>query len=57
LTPNTTATSIMLVDMAAPKEIPTPIPDGGITNLFTMRATSGWGLRPEAITLLSAQYS
>ena len=56
LTPNMTSTSIMLCDMAAPKEIPTPIPDGGITTLFTLRSTSGWGIRPEALTLLSAIY-
>jgi hypothetical protein len=56
LTPNTTATSLMLTDVSAPTEIPTPIPDGGITTLYTMRSTSGWGLRPEAMYLLSAAY-
>jgi hypothetical protein len=56
LTPNTTATSLMLTDVSAPTEIPTPIGDGGITTLYTMRSTSGWGLRPEAITILSALY-
>ena len=56
LTPNLTSTSIMLCDMAAPKEIPTPIPDGGITTLFTLRSTSGWMIRPEALTILSAAY-
>lgn len=56
LTPNTTATSLQLVDVAAPTEIPTPIADGGITTLYTMRSTSGWGIRPEALTLLSAAY-
>jgi len=56
LTPNTTATSLMLTDVSAPTEIPTPIADGGITTLYTMRSTSGWGLRPEAMYLLSAAY-
>ena len=56
LTPNTTATTLQLVDVAAPTEIPTPIADGGITTLYTMRSTSGWGIRPEALTLLSAAY-
>jgi len=56
LTPNTTATSLMLCDMAAPKEIPTPLPDGGITTLYTLRSTSGWAIRPEALTILSAAY-
>jgi hypothetical protein len=56
LTPNQTATSLMLTDVSAPTEIPTPIADGGITTLYTMRSTSGWGIRPEAISLLSAAY-
>ena len=56
LTPNITATTLMLTDVSAPTEIPTPIADGGITTLYTMRSTSGWGLRPEAITVLSAAY-
>ena len=56
LTPNTTATSLMLCDVAAPTEIPTPLPDGGITTLYTMRSTSGWGIRPEGLTIISAAY-
>ena len=56
LTPNQTATTLMLTDVSAPTEIPTPIADGGITTLYTMRSTSGWGIRPEAISLLSAAY-
>lgn len=56
LTPNTTATALMLCDVAAPTEIPSPLPDGGLTTMYTMRSTSGWGLRGEAITVLSAQY-
>ena len=56
LTPNTTATSLMLCDVAAPTEIPTPIADGGITTLYTLRSTSGWGIRPEGMTIISAAY-
>ena len=56
LTPNTTATSLMLCDVAAPTEIPTPLPDGGITTLYTMRSTSGWSIRPEGMTIISAAY-
>ncbi len=56
LTPNQTATTLMLCDVAAPTEIPTPLPDGGITTLYTMRSTSGWGIRPEGMTVLSAAY-
>lgn len=56
LAPNIQATSLMLCDMAAPREIPTPLPDGAITTLYTLRSTSGWAIRPEAVTVLSAAY-
>lgn len=56
LAPNQTATSLQLIDVSAPTEIPTPIADGGVTTLYTQRATAGWVLRPEALTILSAQY-
>ena len=57
LAPNLTATSLMLCDVAAPSEYPTPIADAGITTLYTMRSTSGWGIRPEAMTILSASFA
>jgi hypothetical protein len=57
LAPNQTATSLMLCDVAAPTEVPSPIPDGGITTLYTMRSTSGWCIRPEALTILSASFA
>ena len=56
LAPNLTATNLMLVDVPAPTEIPTPIADGGITTMYTMRSTSGWGIRGEAMTILSAAF-
>lgn len=56
LAPNQTATTLMLCDMAAPKELPSPIPDGGITTLYSLRSTSGWALRPEGVVVLSAAY-
>jgi hypothetical protein len=56
LTPNTTATSLMLCDVAAPTEIPSPLPDGGLTTLYTLRSSAGWLLRGEAATVLSALY-
>lgn len=46
----------MYVDMAAPMEIPTPIPGGAIDVLAEMRASPGWGIRPEAITIISMAY-
>lgn len=57
LTPSITANSLMLCDMAAPREIPTPIAGGAIDVLSEMRSTSGWMLRPEALTIVSMQYS
>ena len=46
----------MYMDMAAPREIPTPLAGGAIDVVFEQRATSGWGIRPEAITVISMQY-
>lgn len=56
LTPGLGATTVQLCDMAAPREIPTPLPGGAIDVLSELRITSGWGLRPEAITIISMQY-
>lgn len=56
LAPGLSATTLQLLDMAAPREIPTPIAGGAIDILSELRTTSGWGVRPEAITILSAQY-
>jgi hypothetical protein len=47
----------MYCDMVAPREIPTPVPYGGINVLSEIRVTSGWPVRPEAVTILSAAYS
>lgn len=56
LEPGIDACTVMYCDMAAPREIPTPIPGGGIDVLTEMRESSGWGIRPEAVTVLSMQY-
>ena len=56
LAPGLDATTLMLVDMAAPREIPTPLPGGAIDVLSELRTTSGWGIRPEAVTIVSMQY-
>ena len=56
LAPGLEATALMLCDMAAPKEIPTPLPGGAIDVVSELRSTSGWGLRGEAVTILSMQY-
>jgi len=56
LSPGLSACTMQFCDMAAPREIPTPLPGGAIDVLSEMRVTSGWGIRPEAITILSMQY-
>lgn len=57
LQPAILSSSLMLCDQVAPREIPTPLPGGATDVLMEMRSTPGWGLRPEAISLISMQYS
>lgn len=56
LAPGLDACTLQLCDMAAPREIPTPLPGGAIDVLYEMRITSGWGVRPESIRLVSMTY-
>ncbi len=56
LMPGLSATNIMLCDMAAPREIPTPMPGGAIDVLNEWRISTGWSLRPEASTIVSMAY-
>ena len=56
LAPGLDACTIQLCDMAAPKEIPTPLPGGAIDVLSEWRLTSGWAVRPEGVTIISMQY-
>ena len=56
LTPGMRETTAMYTDMVAPREITTPIAGGAVDVLSEHRITSGWAVRPEAVTLLSAQY-
>jgi hypothetical protein len=46
----------MYCDMAAPKEITSPLAGGATDVLSEWRITSGWAIRPEAITIVSMQY-
>lgn len=57
LQPNMKAINLMYADMPAPMKIPTPTPDGAITEIQEMRVTSGWGIRPQGLTLISMPYS
>jgi hypothetical protein len=56
LQPGLAACTLMYTDVAAPIEIPTPLPGGAIDVLSEMRASPGWAVRPEAVTLLSMTY-
>lgn len=56
LSPGLDACTIQLCDMAAPREIPTPMPGGAIDVLSEWRITSGWAPRPEAVTIASMLY-
>jgi hypothetical protein len=42
--------------MGAPREMTVPLPGGAVDTTAEKRITSGWGVRPEAITVLSMQY-
>lgn len=55
--PGIEACTLMYTDYAAPVEIPTPLAGGAIDVLSELRATPGWGVRPEAIAIVSMQYS
>lgn len=56
LAPGLDACTLMLCDMAAPREIPTPLPGGAIDILSEWRVTSGWAVRPEAVQIVSMDY-
>ena len=56
LAPGLEACTAIYADMAAPREIPTPMPGGAIDVLFEQRITSGWALRGECVTVMSMQY-
>lgn len=57
LSPGLTGTVFQLADMVAPKEITTPLPGGAVDVVSELRATSGWAVRGEVVTILSMQYS
>jgi len=57
LTPGLSATTLQLTDLAAPKEITSPLPDGALSTISEMRATPGWAVRSQGITIISMVYS
>jgi hypothetical protein len=56
LAPGLNACTLMYCDMAAPREIPAPLPAGVVDITSEWRISSGWAVRPEAVTVISAQY-
>jgi len=54
--PHLNAVNLMYTDMAAPMKIPTPVPDGALTEIQRIRATCGWCVRPQGLFLLSLPY-
>ena len=54
MAPGIDANTLMYMEQAAPRELPTPLPGGAIDTVSENRITSGWGVRPEAVTILSA---
>lgn len=56
IAPGMSACTLMYADMAAPREITAPMPAGVTDVTSEWRITSGWGIRPEAITIVSALY-
>jgi len=53
LAPGLDACTLMLNDMVAPREITAPLAGGAVDIVSELRTTSGWGVRPEAITIIS----
>lgn len=56
LTPGFKDCTVMYTDVAAPIEIPTPLPGGAIDVLSEMRSSPGWAVRPESLTIVSMTY-
>ena len=56
LSPGLDATVMQLTDMVAPREITAPLAYGRADTLYEQRITSGWAIRPEAVTVVSMAY-
>lgn len=56
MNPQMRGVNLMYTDMAAPMKIPTPTPDGGITEVQEIRCSSGWNIRPQGLYILSMPY-
>lgn len=56
MNPQMRGVNLMYADMAAPMKIPTPTPDGAITEVQELRCSSGWNIRPEGLFILNMPY-
>ena len=56
LGPGNPTCTTMYADMAAPREIISPLAGGATDMLTEWRTTAGWAVRPEAITIVSMVY-
>ena len=56
LEPGLDACSIMMCDMPAPREIISPLAGGATDCVTELRTSSGWPIRPEATTVISATF-
>lgn len=57
LAPGNPVVNTMYFDMAAPREIVSPLAGGATDVLTELRMTGGWGVRPEGTTIVSMTYS
>lgn len=57
LRPNLKDNTLQFTDMPAPRELVAPLPGGATDVTFEKRITPGWGVRPEAITIVSMAYA
>jgi hypothetical protein len=56
LQPNNLTCVTQYMDLAAPREIISPMAGGFVDHMMELRVTSGWAQRPEALTILSIPY-
>lgn len=57
LSPGNSVCTTQYCDMAAPREIISPLAGGATDMVQEWRVTSGWAVRPQALTLVSMPYS
>ena len=57
ITPKMLDVNLMYADAPAPFETPTPIADGGVTEMQEIRSSCGWCIRPFGLSLISIPYN